>query len=70
MIKNKYQGTPTEPTEKESILVVLNALDRELARLDSMDESKIVENWNLVDWRKRRNAVLHATDVLAKRKSL
>lgn len=70
MIKNKYKGTPTEPTEKESILVVLGALDRELARLDSMDESKIVENWNLVDWRKRRNAVLYVTDALSKREKI
>jgi hypothetical protein len=70
MIKNEYMGTPTQPTEQDSMLVVLNVLDRELARLDSMDESKIVEGWNLVDWRKRRNAVLHATDVLSKRNKL
>lgn len=70
MIKNKYMGTPTQPTEQDSMLVVLNVLDQELARLDSMDESKIVESWNLVDWRKRRNAVLYVTDVLSKRNKL
>jgi len=49
--------------------VTLNVLDKELARLDAMDESKIVEHWNLIDWRKRRNAVLNAIDKLSSKKN-
>ena len=59
-----------EPTKQDEVLVTLNVLDRELARLDSMDQANIVENWNLIDWRKRRNAILNATDKLSKKKEL
>jgi hypothetical protein len=59
-----------EPTKQDEVLVTLNVLDRELARLDSMDKTNIVENWNLIDWRKRRNAILNATDKLSKKKEL
>ena len=59
-----------EPTKQDEVLVTLNVLDRELARLDAMDQTNIVDNWNLIDWRKRRNAILNATDKLSKKKEL
>lgn len=61
-MQTKYIGTPVEPSEQDELDVTLNVLDRELARLDAMDKTNIVKNWNLVDWRKRRNAILNATD--------
>lgn len=66
----KYIGTPVEPSKEDELSVTLNLLDRELARLDAMDKTNIVDKWNLIEWRKRRNAVLNATDKLAKRKEL
>jgi hypothetical protein len=69
-MQKKYIGTKMEPTKQDEVLVTLNVLDRELARLDSMDKTNIVENWNLIDWRKRRNAILNATDKLSKKKEL
>jgi hypothetical protein len=70
LMQKKYIGTKMEPTKQDEVLVTLNVLDRELARLDSMDKTNIVENWNLIDWRKRRNAILNATDKLSKKKEL
>ena len=54
----------------DEVLVTLELLDRELARLDAMETTDIVEHWNLIDWRKRRNAVLNATDKIAKKEEL
>ena len=69
-MQKKYIGTPVEPSKGDELFVTLNVLDRELARLDAMDKTNIVDRWNLIEWRKRRNAVLNATDKLAKRKEL
>ena len=69
-MKRKYTGTPVEPTKMDEVLVTLELLDRELARLDAMETTDIVEHWNLIDWRKRRNAVLNATDKIAKKEEL
>lgn len=69
-MKRKYIGTPVEPSKMDEVLVTLELLDRELARLDAMETINIVEHWNLIDWRKRRNAVLNATDKIAKKEEL
>ena len=69
-MKRKYIGTPVEPTKMDEVLVTLELLDRELVRLDAMEATDIVEHWNLIDWRKRRNAVLNATDKIAKKQEL
>lgn len=69
-MKRKYIGTPVEPSKMDEVLVTLELLDRELVRLDAMEATDIVEHWNLIDWRKRRNAVLNATDKIAKKQEL
>ena len=69
-MQKKYIGTKMQPTKQDEVLVTLSVLDQELARLDSMQETTIMENWNLIDWRKKRNAILNATNKISKKKEL
>jgi hypothetical protein len=69
-MEKKYIGTPVEPSKMDEVLVTLSALDSELAKLDRMETTAIMTKWNLIEWRKRRNAVLNATDKLANKEEL
>ena len=48
---------PIEPTKQDELNAVLQTLDKEVARLEAMDVHTILECWNLIDWRKRKNAL-------------
>ena len=55
-----------KPSEQEIFLLCLQLLDKEKARLTNMTSEEIVDRWNFVDWRKRKNATIQATDRLNK----
>lgn len=55
-----------KPSERDLFLLCIGLLDREKARLESMTTENIVDRWNLVDWKKRKNAAIQATDRLNK----
>ena len=59
--------TPVEPTKQDELNAVLQTLDKEVARLEAMDVHTILECWNLVDWRKRKNALKSAYHKISRR---
>lgn len=59
--------SPIEPTKQDELDAVLQTLDKEVARLEAMDVHTILECWNLVDWRKRKNALKGAYHKISRR---